>query len=157
MTEMIKFVVAKVAASVWSIEQASSIQATSPFSCSSPFSLSLVTLWRQKGQSEDGWPKKTLVHRRVTGATASKPGRGRPLPPQGRRRAVESRASRDALAACPIGGACLAVCSCGTRFGHPRAGACTTTRHAYPRNYSMNTWIRIFNWANCGGRARPDA
>lgn len=39
-------------------------------------SLSLVTLWRQKGQSEDGWPKKTLVHRRVTGATASKPGRG---------------------------------------------------------------------------------
>lgn len=83
MTEMIKFVVAKVAASVWSIEQASSIQATSPFSCSFPFSLSLLTLWRQKGQSEDGWPKKTLVHRRVTGATASKPGRGRPLPPQG--------------------------------------------------------------------------
>lgn len=84
MTEMIKFVVAKIAASVWSIEQASSIQAISPFSCSFPFSLSRHPL-ETKG-AERGWtafPKKTLVHRQVTGATASKPGRGRPLPPQG--------------------------------------------------------------------------
>lgn len=72
MTEMIKFVVAKIAASVWSIEQASSIQAISPFSCSFPFSLSRHPL-ETKG-AERGWvafSKKTLVHRRVTGATAS--------------------------------------------------------------------------------------
>lgn len=48
MTEMIKFVVAKIAASVWSIEQASSIQAISPFSCSFPFSLSLSSPFGDK-------------------------------------------------------------------------------------------------------------
>lgn len=156
MTEMIKFVVAKVAASVWSIEQASSIQATSPFSCSFPFSLSRHPL-ETKG-AERGWvAKKNTCPPAGNRCHCIETGKRTFLLRVGRRRAVESRASRDALAACPIGGACLAVCSCGTRFGHPRAGACTTTRHAYPRNYSMNTWIRIFNWANCGGRARPDA
>lgn len=56
MTEMIKFVVAKIAASVWSIEQASSIQAISPFSCSFPFSLSRHPL-ETKG-AERGWVAK---------------------------------------------------------------------------------------------------
>lgn len=156
MTEMIKFVVAKIAASVWSIEQASSIQAISPFSCSFPFSLSRHPL-ETKG-AERGWvAKKNTCPPAGNRCHCIREEDDPFLLRVGRRRAVESRASRDALAACPIGGACLAVCSCGTRFGHPRAGACTTTRHAYPRNYSMNTWIRIFNWANCGGRARPDA